>query len=80
MNQYLPAYRDALAELTGQLKPALLHAASNWMNGVAANSVARMYGLPSIYEVRGLWEITIVSRRPGWEHSRANLVGRTDCG
>ncbi|GIS44783.1 MAG: hypothetical protein Ct9H90mP16_18530 [Candidatus Poseidoniales archaeon] len=36
------------------------------MNGHAANLVAQELGIPSVYEVRGLWEITRASRQPNW--------------
>jgi len=39
------------------------------MNGICANYVGRKLGIPSIYEVRGLWEITRMSRVPEWEGS-----------
>jgi glycosyltransferase involved in cell wall biosynthesis len=39
------------------------------MNGLVANRVAKALGIPSIYEVRGLWEITRISREPSWEKS-----------
>ena len=39
------------------------------MNGVAVNYAARVLGLPSIYEVRGLWEVTRMSRQPCYKDS-----------
>ncbi len=50
-------------------RPKLLHAASNFMNGIAVNHVASRLQLPTLYEIRGLWEITHVSRNPDWEGS-----------
>lgn len=44
----------------------MLHAASNHWNGLAGVAAARQLGIPSIYEVRGLWEITRGSRNPDW--------------
>ena len=64
---YLEAYANHLAEKVIELRPAVLHAASNHLNGLVTNAVARHFGLPSIYEVRGLWEITRISRQPNFE-------------
>ena len=40
------------------------------MNGYAAVSVAKRLGVKSIYEVRGLWEVTRASRQKSWEGSQ----------
>jgi glycosyltransferase involved in cell wall biosynthesis len=69
MTEYLEGYIDSLVELAMRERPALIHAASNHMNGLVANRVAKALGIPSIYEVRGLWEITRISREPSWEKS-----------
>jgi glycosyltransferase involved in cell wall biosynthesis len=39
------------------------------MNGLAANNVAKRLGIKSVYEVRGLWEITRISREPEWNNT-----------
>lgn len=52
-------------------RPAILHAASNYINGVSATFLARKFGLKSIYEVRGLWELTRASREEGYMESDA---------
>ena len=64
---YLEAYANDLARKVAELRPSILHAASNHLNGLVTNAVARHFGLPSIYEVRGLWEITRISRQPEFE-------------
>jgi glycosyltransferase involved in cell wall biosynthesis/2-polyprenyl-3-methyl-5-hydroxy-6-metoxy-1,4-benzoquinol methylase len=69
VDQYLHGYADALVDMATRYRPALLHAASNYLNGVAANAAASRLGLPSIYEVRGFWEITRLSRDPQWQES-----------
>jgi len=53
------------ARLTGQLKPAVLHAASNYANAVIALALRDSTGLPVVYEVRGFWEDTWLSRHAG---------------
>lgn len=66
---YVHNYSDFVVDLAQELKPSIVHAASNHVNGLAAVMAARKLGIPSIYEVRGLWEITRISREPDWEHS-----------
>jgi glycosyltransferase involved in cell wall biosynthesis len=52
------------ADLTRQLRPAVLHAASNFANAQIALALRERYGLPVVYEVRGFWEDTWLSRSP----------------
>lgn len=63
---YTQRYSSALQKLALQRRPGVIHAASNHWNGLTAVSVARGLGIPSIYEVRGLWEVTRGSRNPEW--------------
>jgi glycosyltransferase involved in cell wall biosynthesis len=55
---------EMAARLTEQLRPAVLHAASNYVNAVVALALGGRYGLPVVYEVRGFWEDTWLSRHP----------------
>ncbi|MGO2558419.1 glycosyltransferase [Brachybacterium sp.] len=66
---YTERYSKALLDLAKQERPAIIHAASNHWNGLTAVKTARQLGLPSIYEVRGLWEVTRGSRNPEWAQS-----------
>jgi glycosyltransferase involved in cell wall biosynthesis len=67
LSEYLTRYYYSLLELAKKEKPEYIHAASNYMNGVVANQVAKTLGIKSIYEVRGLWELTRISRQPEWK-------------
>jgi glycosyltransferase involved in cell wall biosynthesis len=66
----LPPHADAAAglglemaaQLVERLRPAVLHAASNYLNGQLALSLREEFGLPVVYEVRGFWEETWLSR------------------
>jgi glycosyltransferase involved in cell wall biosynthesis len=70
---WLPAGPDAafLATLAGagrlveRLRPAILHAASNHVNGQLAVKLRERYGLPVVYEVRGFLEESWRSRARG---------------
>lgn len=66
---YVETYEDRVIELAQRVRPAAIHAASNHWNGLAGSRAARRLGLPAIYEVRGLWEVTRVSREPHWRDS-----------
>lgn len=52
---------DALAALVRELRPAVLHAASDFVNARAARIVGNAFGIPVVYEVRGFWEETLRS-------------------
>jgi glycosyltransferase involved in cell wall biosynthesis len=52
------------AGLTERIRPAILHAASNFANARIALALGERYGLPVVYEVRGFWEDTWLSRHP----------------
>lgn len=69
LGDYISEYADELKKKCLIEKPAILHAASNYMNGLAAVKVANELGIKSVYEVRGLWEITRISREPEWKNS-----------
>ena len=56
---------DLAARLAGRLRPAVLHAASNHLNGQLALALREDFGLPVIYEARGFWEETWLSRHGG---------------
>jgi glycosyltransferase involved in cell wall biosynthesis len=68
----MPGCADILASrgteladaLVRQLRPGVLHAASNYANARLALALRERYGLPVVYEVRGFWEDTWLSRYP----------------
>ncbi|MFC0675720.1 glycosyltransferase [Brachybacterium hainanense] len=69
MFDYVARYTDALLPLARAERPAILHGASNHWNGLAAVRTGNLLGIPSVYEVRGLWEVTRGSRDPEWARS-----------
>jgi len=70
-NTYLQKYIERVIELCMDYRPSLIHGASDYLNGIAAANVASLLKIPSIYEVRGLWEITHISRDPEWLNTDA---------
>ena len=55
---------ELAARLTEQMRPSVLHAASNYANAMVALALGERYRLPVVYEVRGFWEDTWLSRHP----------------
>jgi glycosyltransferase involved in cell wall biosynthesis len=55
---------ELAAGLTSRIRPSVLHAASNFANARLALALRERYGLPVVYEVRGFWEDTWLSRYP----------------
>jgi glycosyltransferase involved in cell wall biosynthesis len=62
MDKLAQAHLRLAAHLTAQLKPAVLHAASNYSNALIALALRDATQLPVVYEVRGFWEDTWLSR------------------
>jgi len=58
---------ELAAGLTSRIRPAVLHAASNFANARLALALRERGGLPVVYEVRGFWEDTWLSRHPDAE-------------
>ncbi|MGM9488992.1 glycosyltransferase [Ideonella sp. YS5] len=67
LDHYIAAAADAFAREALRQRASVIHAASNHVTGLAALIAARRLGLPFVYEVRGLWEVTQASDRQGWE-------------
>jgi glycosyltransferase involved in cell wall biosynthesis len=53
------------ARVVRRLRPTVLHAHSNHVNGQVGLALRRQFGLPLVYEVRGLLEETWLSRTGG---------------
>lgn len=70
VTRFVSEYVEAAERIVRRDRPAVLHAASNHWNGLAVAELARRYDLPSVYEVRGLWELTRASREPGYVNSQ----------
>lgn len=58
-----------------QHRVSAIQAASNHVNALPALLAARRLGIPFFYEMRGLWELTRVSRMPEFEGSEAYKQG-----
>jgi glycosyltransferase involved in cell wall biosynthesis len=67
---------DALQQRFMAEKPGIVHAASNHRNALPALIAARRCGLPFVYEIRGLWELTAASRNDAWEETERFALER----
>jgi len=59
---YVEAAAQSLGAALKERRPAVVHAASNYVNALPALIAARRAGIPFVYEVRGLWELTAAQR------------------
>lgn len=66
---YIQESIDALVREATVFRPAVIQAASNSQTALIALIAARRLGIPFVYEVRGLWEITQASGNPLWMNS-----------
>jgi len=73
----LPVMRELreIADLTSAIdtlvrtwRPDILHAHSPVLNAIAAQRVARRYGVPLVYEIRAFWEDAAVGNGTGLEN------------
>lgn len=66
MQDFIPIATDVMEAHFRHYKPEVVIAASNYICALPALFAAHRLGLPFIYEVRGFWEITRLSREPGF--------------
>ena len=77
LDHYLAQAADLFfrrAQLSGS---ELIVAASNHITGLPALMAARRLGVPFVYEVRGLWEVSQASVQPEWKDSDRYRLMRT---
>jgi glycosyltransferase involved in cell wall biosynthesis/SAM-dependent methyltransferase len=66
---YIRAAAKEVEKVLRELRPACVLAASNYITAIPACLAARALGIPFVYEVRGFWEITRMSREPSFSNS-----------
>jgi glycosyltransferase involved in cell wall biosynthesis len=64
-----------VAKMATQHRVSVIHAASNHVNALPALLAAKRLGIPFHYEMRGLWELTRISRMPEYEGSQGFRQG-----
>lgn len=69
IDRYVMQCADAFVREARMVRPSVIQAASNFRTALPALIAARRLGIPFVYEVRGLWEFTEASAKPGFEDS-----------
>ena len=77
LDHYLAQAADLYFRRAQLLGSELIVAASNHITGLPALMAARRLGVPFVYEVRGLWEVTQASVKPEWYGSDRYRLMRT---
>lgn len=72
---YAPLAAKSVLKVALAERVSVIHAASNHVNALPALLAARKLGIPFHYEMRGLWELTRISRMPEYEGSQAYKQG-----
>jgi glycosyltransferase involved in cell wall biosynthesis len=73
LDEWLQANAQRVANVVRVVRPVMLHAASDFLNALTALVVGREFGIPVVYESRGFWEETWLSRQAqafGWDLAR----------
>lgn len=64
LDHYILKAADSFVREAKLLRPSIIQSASNHRTALPALIAARRVGVPFVYEVRGLWEITELTSRP----------------
>lgn len=68
-SQYILNYAEQVAALAKQSHHSIIHGHSNYLNGLAAVQAAKLIGIKSVYEARGLWHYTRLSKEPAYQNT-----------
>ncbi|MBM6403505.1 heparinase II/III family protein [Phycicoccus sp. CSK15P-2] len=63
MDEWLMVFANRLSAVVRKVRPGVVVASSDFVNGLAAQAVCRPYGIPLVYDVRGLWEDSWLDRQ-----------------
>nr|WP_298249102.1 glycosyltransferase [uncultured Halomonas sp.] len=69
LDHYLEEAAEHFESQARACSAEVIAAASNHITALPALIAARRLGLPFVYEVRGLWEVTQASNQPAWAES-----------
>lgn len=76
LDDWLRQNIQQFGELVLRLRPSILHAQSDFFNALIVNAVGKKYGIPTVYESRGFWEESWLSRTilsNGWNEIHERL-------
>lgn len=68
-SSYVQHYAKQVAEIAKMADKSVIHGHSNYLNGLAASQAAKLMGVKSVYEARGLWHYTRLSKEPDYLHT-----------
>jgi PEP-CTERM/exosortase A-associated glycosyltransferase len=66
---YIRSYAQIIEKVIEKESIEIVHAASNYVIGLSGLLAARQTRKPFVYEVRGFWELTTVSKEPDFKNS-----------
>jgi glycosyltransferase involved in cell wall biosynthesis len=73
LDVWLDSHVRCVGELVRDVRPAVLHPASDYLNALTAEAIGKAYGIPVVYETRGFWEETWLANKTqeyGWDRDR----------
>lgn len=76
LDEWLAENIRGLAQLVLEIRPSVLHAQSDFFNALIVHAVGTKYAIPTVYESRGFWEESWLSRTidaNGWGEGADNL-------
>lgn len=62
-DEWLELFAARLSSVVRKVRPSVLVASSDFVNGLAAEAVRGSYGIPFVYDVRGLWHDSWLDRQ-----------------
>src|SRR5699024_594909 len=62
IDDWVRANMVGLGELVQRIRPSILHAQSDFFNALIVSAVGKRFGIPTVYESRGFWEESWLSR------------------
>lgn len=69
IREYVLQAADDFVREALMYRPSVIVAASNYVTALPALIAARRLGIPFVYEVRGLWEVSEATGRSNWQES-----------
>jgi glycosyltransferase involved in cell wall biosynthesis len=69
LEKYIQKATAELIAKSQEMRPEIIHSASNFVTGMAGAQAAKALGIPSVYEIRGFWHLTQSTKRQSYESS-----------
>lgn len=77
LQRHIGSILPDLVELCQSRHIGIVHAVSNYRNGAIGYVLSRRLGVPFVYEIRGLWEETMATKRRGWRNTERFRMERS---